>query len=280
MSAPSTRADGLLEAWTKATDRPVPAFIGGRRRRRPSRTALIFIVIGLVAALLGALAVGSYLRRSDQDPPDRLAAAAVQAIATAPGIRYSLTIAKDADHPGIESSGVIDFEHRRFSGTADGGADGSPMLFFGGPSSGGVIVADGLFVQTEGAPWVHMPETNPQLDWVMDRLELSNALKAVFDASVIDPAISFAPCRAEMCRVFACTAPAAALFDAEALLLGSGGQSRPSDLGPTKVELLIDPSSGFPVRMDTTIKAGPTTTVVGLELTRLDPAPAISPPVP
>jgi hypothetical protein len=154
------------------------------------------------------------------------------------------------------------------------------MTFFGGPSSGGVIVADGLFVQTEGAPWVHMPETNPQLDWVMDRLGLSNALKGIFDASVIDPAISFAPCGAEMCRVIDFTAPATALFDAEALLLDSGGQSPPSDFGPTNIVLLIDPSSGFPVRMDTTIKAGPTTTIVSLELSRLDPAPSISPPVP
>jgi hypothetical protein len=280
MSAPRTRADELLEAWTKATDRPVPAFIGGRRRHRSTRTALILIVIALVAALLGALAVGGYIRRSDQDPPDKLVAAVVQAIATAPGIHFSLTIGKDADHPGIDSSGVIDFEHRRFSGTADGGTDGSPMLFFGGPSSGGVIVADGLFVQTEGAPWVHMPGTDPHLDWVMDRPELSNALKGMFDASVIDPAIRFAPCGAEMCRVIAFMTPAKALSDAEVLLLGTGVQLPPSDLEPTNIVLLIDPPSGFPVRMDTTIKAGPTTTIVSLELSRLEPVPSISPPVP
>jgi len=279
MSAPSTRADELLEAWTKATDRPVPAFIGVPRRR-PTKTAVIFIVIGLVAALLGALAVGNYIRRSDQDPPDKLAHAVVQAIATAPGIHYSLTIVMDADHPGIDSSGVIDFQRRRFSGTADGGTDGSSMLLFGGPSSGGVIVADGLFVQTEGAPWVHMPETDPHLDWVMDRLGLSNALKSIFDASRIDPVISFAPCGTERCRVIALVTPAKALFDAEALLFDTGGQSPPPDLKPTNVELLIDPSSGFPVRMDTSIKAGSTTTVVSLELSRLDPVPSISPPVP
>jgi hypothetical protein len=174
---------------------------------------------------------------------------------------------------------VIDFEHRRFSGTADGGADGSPMLLFGGPSSGGVIVADGLFVQTEGAPWVHMPETDPHLDWVMDRLGLSNALKGMFDASVIDSAIRFAPCGAEMCRVIAFMIPATALSYAEVLLLGTDVQSPPSDLEPINIVLLVDPTSRFPVRMDTTIKAGPTTTVVSLELTRLDPAPSISPPV-
>ena len=45
------------------------------------------------------------------------------------------------------------------------------------------------------------------------------------------------------------------------------------------IDLLID-SSGFPVRMDTTLKAGSTTTPIGLDLARLDPVPAISPPIP
>jgi hypothetical protein len=241
---------------------------------------LIFVVIALVAALLAALVVGTLLRRHDQDPPDKLADAVVQAIATAPGIHYSLMINKDADHPGIDSSGVIDFERRLFSGIANGGTDGSPMLFFGGPSRGSVVVADGLFVQTEGAPWVHMPETNPQLDWVMDRLGLSNALRRIFDESVIDPAIRFAPCGTERCRVIALTTPAKALFDAQAMLFDAGGQSPPADLLPTKVQLLIDPSSGFPARVDASVQAGSTTTVVSLELSRLDPVPTISPPVP
>jgi hypothetical protein len=41
----------------------------------------------------------------------------------------------------------------------------------------------------------------------------------------------------------------------------------------------IDPS-GFPVRMETVVAAGQTTTAVTLQLSRLEPAPTITPPIP
>jgi hypothetical protein len=238
----------------------------------------------LVLVVLATLAIGAFVQKQrDSIPSTKLADSAARAIAAAPGVQFKFTIStKDGAGNGIgtNAAGVIDFSRRRFSGTADGGSSGAPMLLFGGPSRGAVIVADGLFVQTEGQPWVHVQDSNPQLDALMDPGRLSRAFQDVLDSSAIDPAIRFTPCGAESCRMITLSAPPQALFDAETLLFGSSGQTPPADFGPTTVELLIDPSSGFPVGMDTTLKAGSTTTQVSLELARLDPAPSVSPPIP
>jgi hypothetical protein len=53
----------------------------------------------------------------------------------------------------------------------------------------------------------------------------------------------------------------------------------PPDLQPVEVDLYVHPS-GFPVQLDTRLVAGATITTVRLKLARLDPAPAIAPPIP
>lgn len=286
MTAPRNRADDLLETWVKATARTTPEFVGiARRGRRMGRTlVLVLALIVLVLVVLATLAIGAFVQNQrDSIPSTQLADSAVRAIATAPGVQFTFTISTldgDGNSSSTDASGLIDFSRGRFSGTADGGSGGAPMLLFGGPSRGAVIVADGLFVQTEGQPWVHVPDSNPQLDPFMDPVRLSRAFQGVLDSSAIDPAIRFTPCGAESCRVITLSAPPQALFDAETLLFGSSGQTPPADFGSTTIELLIDPSSGFPARMDTTLKAGSTTTQVSLELARLDPVPSISPPIP
>ena len=285
MNSPETRADELLKTWAKATARPIPEFAGGSRsRRRIGRTfALVLVLVVLVLVVLGTVAIGAVLQNSRENVPStQLADSAVRAIATAPGVQFKLAIATRFDaqnSAATNAAGVIDFSTGRFSGTADGGAAGAPMFLFGGPTRGGVIVADGLFVQTEGQPWVHVPGSNPQLEAFMDPSRLSRAFQAVLDASAIDPAIRFAPCGARSCRTITVSAPPQAIFDAETLILGSSGQTPPADFGSTTIELLIDPATGFPVRMNTTLEAGSTTTDVSLELARLDPVPSISPPV-
>jgi hypothetical protein len=238
----------------------------------------------LILVVLATLAIGAFVQKQqDSIPSTQLADSAARAIATAPGVKFTFTISTHdgaGNSIGTNAAGVIDFSRVRFSGTADGGSGGAPMLLFGGPSRGAVIVADGLFVQTEGQPWVHVPDSDPRLDALMDPVRLSRAFQGVVDSSAIDPAIRFTPCGAESCRVITLTALPQALFDAETLMFGSSGQTPPADFGSTTIELLIDPSSGFPVGMDTTLKAGSTTTQVSLELARLDPMPSISPPIP
>lgn len=285
MSAPNDRADRLLDTWTTATARPTPAFVmHPQRRRLPIQVAMIALAIVLImGAIVGALAVGGYFQRSvDREPPAQLAASAVQAIASAPGVRYTLTIAVDFGNGygtgTLDTTGVIDFQQHRFSGTANGG--GAPMLLFGGPANGAVTVAGQTFVQVEGHPWERVAAMSPHLEGLMDPVRLSNALQFVFGSSEIDQAVRFAPCGTKQCRVIALSAPGQILFDAQAVLFGAAGQSPPPDLGPTEVELLIDPTSGFPVQMDTSITAGPTTTVVSLQLARLEPVPPISAPLP
>ena len=285
MSIPRTRSDELLEHWAAATSRPTPDFLGvSARRRGPAKVVIAAaVLVALILAALATLAVGALLQKPKPDVPSaELAHSAAAAIATAPGVGFTLKIATRSPDgtSATNASGTIDFEDRLFSGTADGGDAGAPMSLFGGPASGAVVVADGLFVQTEGGAWVHVPELDQHLAAFVDRDKLSRAFGDILDASTIDPAIRFKPCGAESCRLITISAPPEAIYSAGTGVLGSGVQTPPDDFGRTTVELLIDPSSGFPVRLDTALTAGPTTTEVSLELERLDPAPTISPPIP
>jgi hypothetical protein len=285
MNAPRSRADDQLEAWTQATTRPVPVFAARPERRRRSS---VLTLVGIMAVVIVGLVAGAYIvggrdGTQTQDPA-QLAASAAAGIATAPGVGYSFSIAtKFGDGSGtlgIRSDGKIDFERRRFSGTADGGAPGATMLMFGGPNSGAVIIADGTFVKTEAGPWERQPDlATTDLDPFMDGARMSETVASVFAASRIDPAIRVAPCGAVTCQVVGMTLPPAALASLASATFGERASAPPPDLIPAEMDLYVDPS-GFPVRMETRLTAGTTVTTVALQLTRLDPPPAIAPPIP
>ena len=235
----------------------------------------------LVGLLVAGCGFGSPETSQVQDPKT-LAVTAAQAIATAPGIGYSMSLSTNfgdgGGRGGIASNGLIDFEMRRFSGTADAGPAGGFMLLFGGPTRGAVIIADGLFVQTEGGPWeAQPPAQTTMLDPFLDRAGLSMVVATAFAASRFDPTVRTAPCGAETCRVVGLVLPPAALLGLSAYASGGNPQELPPDLGPVVVDLYLD-GSGFPVRMETRLTAGPAVTTVTLQLARLDQAPAIAPP--
>jgi hypothetical protein len=287
MSASKTRADELMDAWLSATALPVPAFAPrGSRRRHPLRTAVIVLAAILVVAALGAIAVGGYLHptqdlRQPQDSlsPAELAASSARAIATAPGVRYALRVAVDFGNgpQGLDSSGEIDLGRHRFSGIADGA--GGPMLVFGGPSSGAVVVADGLYVRTGAGSWEHIADPSSPLDRLIDPVGLSGAVARWIASSQIDPTVRGASCGAQRCQIVRFSVPAVALSELEGFVFGPGATPLPPDLAPISVDLYIDPS-GFPVDMETQVTAGETRTAVSLQLSRLDPAPTITPPIP
>jgi hypothetical protein len=233
----------------------------------------------VLAGLVAACNIGG------SDPPSRaaqdsagLVASALNAIATAPGVHYSLSIAV-AGNGGIDSEGDIDFEGARFSGTADGGAPGAPMLPFGGPTHGALILADGLFVKTEGGPWERQPDETAFFHPLIDRTGLSKAFATAFGASQIDPAVRVAPCGAETCQVVGLAPTRAALAGLWTFVFADRASELPPDLAPMTLDLYTD-QSGFPVRMETRITAGPTVTTVTLQLARLAPPPMIAPPIP
>jgi hypothetical protein len=207
---------------------------------------------------------------------------AAHEIATAPGVHYTLDmqVTQDGSTQAIRSFGEIDFQRGRFSGTANGGPSGQGMLLFGGPTNGEVVKADGFFVQTEGEPWVAVPSPSTQLDVFMQPARLSNALAAALASSSIDPEIRSAKCGTGTCRLVTVDLPATALSALETALFGDGVNAPPPDLGPIVVELLIDPATGFLTSLDTHTNAGTTPIDITLELTRLDPDPKISPPIP
>jgi hypothetical protein len=216
----------------------------------------------------------------DPAPPAKVAASAAQALATTPGIHYTLKASVDYGNPVIghlDSSGDIDFDHHRFSGIADG--EGGPMLLFGGPSSGAVIVADGLYVRSGADAWEHAADPKSPLDNLTDPAMLSDALARWVAASKVDPTIRTAPCGTQRCQIVRLAVPKAALAGLLAYVTGQETTTLPDDLAPMSVDLAID-ASGFPVRMETKVTAGDTTTTVTLVLTRLDPAPTITAPMP
>ena len=282
MNGSRNRADDRLETWRRATALPVPSFTPPRPRHRPRAAVLIAIGAILVATLVAGLVVGGYLARPRGPfPPGQIPATVARAIAAAPGIEYTLAITsrQGAVALGLHSTGRIDFQHGRFSGTADRGA-GQFMLLFGGPQSGAAVVADGLFIQTEGGPWERIPDPKSPLDLLVDPVRLSTTVEHWLTASRIDPAVRTAPCGTETCQVVMVTVSPQALFDLAGDLMDRVDHGTPPpDLGPIDVDLTIDPS-GFPVRMETHVTAGPTTTDVTLDLVRMDPAPSIGPPIP
>jgi hypothetical protein len=287
MTTPRNRAEDHLAAWATATDRPVPAFAGRSSRRRGAGRRLVLAAVAvlvLVGLVVGAVLTGGGTQKPtlESAPSAELAMSAARALATAPGVHYTLTIATTdgGNSLGIRSSGDIDFVGGRFAGTADSGPDGQFMLLFGGPRSGALVKAGGLFVQTEGGPWVAVPNPNTQLDPFMDPDRLSNALVNVLEASLVDPEIRTAPCGTTTCRQVGVAVPAAALFALETALLGDGISPPPADLRPVVAQALIDPATGFLAGLETQTTAGTTTIHITLGLTRLDPAPVISPPIP
>jgi hypothetical protein len=241
------------------------------------------VALRVAAAVLIAILAGGCGSKESSAPEARaagdLAVSAAAAVSVAPGVRYSLSIVTVPPLGGIDSDGVIDFESGRFSGTADAGVAGGTMLMFGGPTHGALILADGLFVQTEAGPWERQPDQDTALDRMIDRAGLSQALARAFAASPIDPAVREAPCGGETCQVVGLAPPPAALRSLAMYLFGDSVSEMPRDLAPTAVDLYLD-ASGFPVRMETRLKAGTTVTTVTLQLTRLDPAPVIAPPIP
>ena len=76
-------------------------------------------------------------------------------------------------------------------------------------------------------------------------------------------------CGAEACRVVGLALPRAALGGLSAFVFADRASDLPPDLAPVTLDLFLDPS-GFPVRMETRIAAGPTVTDVVLQLARLD----------
>ena len=287
MSPSKTRADELMESWLSATARPVPAFTPRQFRRRPLGVAVIVLAAVALLTAAGVVAIGGFLRPTqdlspalDAQSPAELAASSAGAIADAPGVRYVLTVAVDygsGDESHLDSSGEIDFEEHRFSGIADGG--GGSMVLFGGPSSGAVVVADGLFVRTGAGSWEHIADPASPLDRLIDPDQISGAVARWIASSEVDPTIHGAPCEAQRCQVVRISVPPRALSELAGFVFGQDPTPMPSDLAPISADLYID-SSGFPVGLETVVTAGETSTAVSLRLTRLDPAPTITPPIP
>ena len=282
MNAPKPRADDRLDAWARATARPVPAF-APRPKRLPWVRAVSLVVVAaaiLLGLVVGAFAFGRPAEFKTTEPTS-LAATAAEAIAAAPGVGYSLSIAARSPDGtiGIDSDGAIDFERRRFSGSALNSPGSLSMLFFGGPNNGALIIADGLFVRTEAGPWERQPAQATPLDAFLDRAQLSKAIASAFARSEIDPEIRVAPCGDTTCQVIGMTLPPAVLARLAVAVFGDSVSDLPPDLVPPHMDLSVD-GSGFPVLLETRVSAGTTTTPITLRLTRLDPAPTIAPPIP
>lgn len=282
MNAPRPGADDRLDAWARATARPVPAFAPRPKGVRWVRAISLVAVAAaiFVGLIVGAFALGSPAELKTKEPTT-LAASAAEAIATAPGVGYALSIA--AHYPdgtmGIDTEGAIDFERHRFSGSARGSAGSPTMLFFGGPNSGALIIAEGLFVRTETGPWERQPDQATPLDPFLDRAGLSKAIASAFTASEVDPVIRVAPCGATTCQVIGITLPPTVLARLSFAIFGDRVSELPPDLVPPHMELSVD-ATGFPVLLETRVSAGTTTTSITLRLTRLDIAPVIAPPIP
>ena len=253
--------------------------------RRTRVSGVLLAVLGgvvLISIVIAALVLGGFYNApAPTRSPAELAELTPDALAEAPGLGYDLTIevGEAGALMGMDSSGLIDLQARRFSGSADRGQAQS-MLLFGGPESGSVVLADGLFIQTEDGPWEGVPAANAtQLRAFLDPASIATMARLAIQAAEIDTATRTTPCGPESCQVINLTLPTQAI----ALVVGQViGQQQPApiDMLPVKAELWLDQETGFPRRVAIDATAGGTTTKIVLELERLDPPPVITPPAP
>lgn len=278
------RADELLDSWRRATDRPTPAFTprAGRPRRAGWAAAvLVLIVVGLL--VVGTIIVIGALSRPRPTtlPAADIVAMAPTAISSAPGARFSLSIAAaPPEGVGLVVDGHVDLEKRRFSGTAHGVAPGQGMLLFGGPANGAAVIADGVFVRTEdGAFERQADETAAQpLERVIDGQILAGAIREFLDGSMIDPSTELVDCPGTTCQVVRFNASPKAVFGLFERILGQDMGDPPADLDVTRVQATVDQATGFPVLVESTVQAGETTISITARLERLEPAPSITEP--
>ncbi|HEX6869104.1 MAG TPA: hypothetical protein VF119_09885 [Candidatus Limnocylindrales bacterium] len=285
MTTPNGRADDRLAAWTAATDRPTPSFRRGPTKRggRLRPVLLVLVVIVLLGAAVGTfVVVGGRGRSGETASPADLTTGAIQALATAPGIEYRMSLGVDyggGDRQGIDSTGTVDYTTGRFSGTADSGG-GPFMLLFGGPRSGAVVIADGRFVKTEDGPWEQVEDVPTPFDRLLDRSAFSTALRLGLEGARFDPAIGSVPCQAAACRSVTMIVPPAGFAAVMRSLFGESATAIPADLTPIGVVLHIDAESGFLRHLEARGTAGTSVTVVTLDLARLDQPPSIVRPIP
>ena len=206
-------------------------FMQGDQPHRSPISGVVLAVLGvvvLVIVLIGALVVGGFL---DSPAPTRgpaeLARLTPDALAEAPGLGYDLSIEVGGGGAlmGLDSSGLIDLQAGRFAGSADRGQAAS-MLLFGGPDSGSVVLADGLFVQAEDGPWEAVPPANAaQLAAFLDPASIGTLARLAIEGAEIDPATRTTQCGSEACRVVGLTLPTQAI----GLVVGQliGGEQPP-----------------------------------------------------
>jgi len=258
---------------------------------QPGRTrvsGILLAVLGAVVLVLiafAALVLGGFLTApAPTRGPAELAELTPDALAEAPGLGYDLTVeVREAGAlMGLNSSGLIDLESGRFSGSADRGQAPS-MLLFGGPESGSAVLADGLFIQTEDGPWEAVPAANatPLLAF-LDPASIATISRLAIEGGEIDPATRTTPCGSEDCQVVNLSIPTEAIGFLVGRVSGREPPAPPApiDMLPVKAELWLDQETGFPRRLAVDATAGGTTTKIVLELERLDPPPVITPPAP
>ena len=256
------------------------------RGRRPPIGVVFLAGIALVVLVgIVVLALAGFFSTSASTPTRSsadLVAMTPDALAAAPGLRYGLSIETTdvRGGQGLASSGEIDLQGNRFAGSADPGRAAS-MLLFGGPDRGSVVLADGLFVQTEDGPWEAVPIENatPLLPFV-DPSALSTAVSGALGQAQVGGELRTESCGAGICRVVSLLLPPRVTTDLAAFVSGGQAEPPPADLMPIEAELWLDPETGFPARFAAQAVAGPTTTRLVLDLERLDPPPSIDPPVP
>ena len=277
---------GSTEATSRAADPPASPITPGPPKHRSWKWVVALAGLGLVllvGIVVGTLTLGGFFNPSDVGRSSAdIVRMAPDAVATAPGVRYQLSIEAQAvgGIQGFDVSGLIDLRAGRFAGDADSGR-GAVMLLFGGPRAGSLVLADGLFIHTEDGPWEAVPiENAAELRPFVDPATLARAMSRAIDLARLDPVVRTIPCAIGMCQVVGLQLPATILGDLTALLLGGDGQPPPKNMQPIVAELWLDSETGFPAHLEARVVAGTTTTRVVLDLERLDPPPLIDAPVP
>jgi hypothetical protein len=278
-----TTTDRLLAAWERSTDWPIPPFVAPVDRRPRVTGALVLVGI-LLALLAGALVVGPLASLRPIEPTLEAGLASLER-AEAFEFRLRLEISTPDGSEGLLAEGAVVPSTRALTATGQTlRPDGEWP--FGPVGTGALVFADGrLFVRHGSGPWDEVEPAPPNgADGpveVLARLLDTERLGAAIRAAVADSdrvASDYAGCAGQRCARHDIEFDRVTMHALVEAVTGLQMDAPQSDVSPLVATFLVDPDGNI-VSLDAGFSENDGTIRFHLELSPLDAAPSIEPPL-
>jgi hypothetical protein len=289
-----SKANDLLAAWERSTDRPIPPF-SVPAGRRPWATGVLGLTGVLILGLVGWVAVGAL---TSPRPVGPSLEAALASLADLRAARFQLRVEiMDPSDPGsclrsscpptlhgLTGDGTASFTKAALTASAQSlSPDG---VIFGEVGSGDVTFVDGRFFARHGnGPWGEVKPDASGGDGpasvfarLLDVPRLSNALLSI-PAAYDHVSSDKVPCGATTCTRHRLIYERSVMLALVEAMTGLSLDPPPDTVDPLVTTIVVDPA-GRIVSVDGGFTQADSSIRVHLDLEPLDEAPPIAPPIP